>query len=175
MDGVGNRYGEAIVHSAITPVPVVPGQGGFEPLELSLNAGAFEISNLKPDISEDSNQIQSAMHAIADAAATKRDLAVARGAIDLAVAEELFGLLVRSRTGEIKTMMLSRQSPEIGPIALAVFDALSRNRPAALGETTSIQILSASSPTGIAESSTTYDRAGQRATDALNIVRPINV
>lgn len=26
-DGLGNRYGEAIVHSSLTPVPVVPGQG----------------------------------------------------------------------------------------------------------------------------------------------------
>src|SRR5436305_11241508 len=32
IDGKGVRYGEAIVHSAVTPVPVVPGQGTFEPL-----------------------------------------------------------------------------------------------------------------------------------------------
>src|SRR5436305_12759522 len=33
IDGKGVRYGESIVHSAVTPVPVVPGQGAFEPLE----------------------------------------------------------------------------------------------------------------------------------------------
>ena len=31
VDGRGVRYGEAIVHSAVTPVPVVPGQAEFEP------------------------------------------------------------------------------------------------------------------------------------------------
>lgn len=29
VDGTGNRYGDAVVHSALTPVPVVPGQGGL--------------------------------------------------------------------------------------------------------------------------------------------------
>jgi hypothetical protein len=31
IDGRGVRYGEAIVHSAVTPVPVVPGQDEFRP------------------------------------------------------------------------------------------------------------------------------------------------
>jgi hypothetical protein len=34
-DGHGRGYGEAVVHSALTPVPVVPGQGDFVPLSMS--------------------------------------------------------------------------------------------------------------------------------------------
>src|ERR1700722_11664352 len=35
IDGKGNHYGEAIVHSAATPVRVVPNQDGFEQVERS--------------------------------------------------------------------------------------------------------------------------------------------
>src|SRR5438128_12502126 len=44
VDGKGIRYGEAIVHSAVTPVPVVPGQGAFERVEL--DSGGREIMTL---------------------------------------------------------------------------------------------------------------------------------
>lgn len=36
-DGLGNKYGEAIDHIAITPEPVIPGQGEFQRLAFSLS------------------------------------------------------------------------------------------------------------------------------------------
>ena len=47
-DGRGKSYGEAIVHSAITPVPVIPGQQGFVSLSSSSSQGGerdiFELA-----------------------------------------------------------------------------------------------------------------------------------
>ncbi len=168
IDGKGNQYGEAIVHSAITPMPVVPNQDGFEPVEMS--GGGKEMillslaeSNEKPteEIAPPQAEqmptpaepvkvespttahpdIQLAWTALTDAAAAKRDLAVARGAIDPSVAEELFTLLVRSPCGAVNTMTLSRNGNS-APLALAVFDLLAKNHPTPLGETTSLQVLS---------------------------------
>jgi hypothetical protein len=189
VDGTGTRYGEAIVHSAVTPLPVVPNQGEFEAMCLSLvdspasdgfppcdhgglNGGDGEMTCTDALVVTDSTSgapkipdnpvahlaprehtggngptidatIELAMTAIADAAAAKRDLAVARGAIDPAVAGELFALLVRSNDAGVRTMTLSRTGAgATPPLALAVFDALSRNRPAPLGEITGLQVLS---------------------------------
>jgi hypothetical protein len=84
-----------------------------------------------------------ALTAMIDAASAKRDLAVARGAIAPAVADELFALLVQSQAGVVNTLCLSRNSMTAAPpLALAVFDALSRNRPVPLGEITRLQVLS---------------------------------
>jgi hypothetical protein len=91
---------------------------------------------------ETTQEMQFAMAALVDAAAAKRDLAVVRGGVDPAVADELFSLLVRSSRGVVNTMTLSRQDGESAPLALAVFDALARNRPAPLGEVTGLQVLS---------------------------------
>jgi hypothetical protein len=87
-----------------------------------------------------------ALRIIADAAAVKRDCAVARGAIDPAVADELFALLVRDELAGLRTMTLSRATENSPPLALAIFDALSRNRPAPLGEVTPLQVLSRTAP-----------------------------
>jgi hypothetical protein len=186
VDGKGNRYGEAIVHSAVTPLPVVPGQGEFERMMLSLapiveeqtpspgtadrrspGEGGGEGDLGAPAAVEQQNHphpnplpeyrergpgtplMQLAMTALIDAAAAKRDLAVARGGIDPAVAGELFALLVQSRNGSANTMLLSRASDQgstSAPIALAIFDVLSRNRPVALGEITRPQVLSRAVP-----------------------------
>jgi hypothetical protein len=95
--------------------------------------------------------MQLALGALADAAAAKRDLAVARGGIAPAVADELFAMLVRSADGALNIMALSRspfsslaggQACVAAPLALAVFDALSRNQPVPLGEATQLQVLS---------------------------------
>jgi hypothetical protein len=177
IDGKGNRYGEAIVHSAVTPVPVVPDQGGFEAVENLDNRGN-EILTLslrtleEPDahlarcedtpgssgtsvFSDSAKQTgvnsgdnppcvhgglnghlaQLAINALSDAVVAKRDLAVARGGVDPSVANELFALLAHDE------LLLSR-SQNNAPIALAVFDALARNRPVPLGEVTQLQVLS---------------------------------
>jgi len=177
VDGKGNRYGEAIVHSAVTPVPVVPNQEGYEAVEmgrsgaevitLSLVESEHSTSNAQlPTLNAEERtsnvqlptsnveggtpgevatpsagnvELQLAMSALAEAAAAKRDLAVARGGIDPSVAQELFSLLVGPKDGA--AMWLSRVGGG-APIALAVFDALARNRPVPLGEVTSLQVLS---------------------------------
>ena len=89
-------------------------------------------------------EMQFALAAMIDAASAKRDLAVAGGAIAPAVADELFALLVKSSAGVVNTLCLSRTSPSSAtpPLALAVFDALSRNQPVPLGEVTRLQVLS---------------------------------
>jgi hypothetical protein len=136
VDGQGNQYGEAIVHSAVTPVPVVAGQGEFVPLELSLRtkelaAEAASPVTEKPVVNLD---LQNALKQVVE---MKRDLALSRGGVNPAVAAELFDLLVGS--GNLLTLSRSGNG---SPIALAVFDALSRNHPVELGESTGLQVLS---------------------------------
>jgi len=43
-DGLGNKYGEAITHVALTPIPVVPGQGGFEKIAASRDFAVLALS-----------------------------------------------------------------------------------------------------------------------------------
>ncbi len=61
------------------------------------------------------------------------------GGVDPSVANELFALLAHDE-------FLLSHSQSNAPIALAIFDALSRNRPVSLGEITSLQVLSRSVP-----------------------------
>ena len=144
VDGKGIQYGEAIVHSAVTPVPVVPGQGEFEPLELALLVKEpVELSQglpAEPDcpVGKPKVDLNQAYRLVVE---MKRDLALSRGGVDASVATELFDLLVAS--GNLLT--LSRKSDGI-PIAMAVFDLLARNHPVALGETTGLQVLSRNIP-----------------------------
>jgi hypothetical protein len=151
VDGKGNQYGEAIVHSAVTPVPVVPDQGDFVAMELSAGDPVEPVD--KPPV------VQLTAEAVSPAAVSavgasvdlpgalrqlvmmKRDLALARGGVDAAVAGELFELLVGS--GNLLT--LSRTGDGV-PIALAVFDLLARNQPVVLGESTGLQVLSRNIP-----------------------------
>src|ERR1700722_11844500 len=46
VDGKGTSYGEAIVHSAVTPVPVVPNQGEYEAVNLSDDEDDAELIEL---------------------------------------------------------------------------------------------------------------------------------
>jgi hypothetical protein len=149
VDGLGNQYGEAIVHSAVTPTPVVPDQGDFVPLELSLGpkkltaARLTSASSVEPSSpkSEAVSPVVDFNHALQQVVMMKRDLALSRGGVDPSVAQELFDLLV----GSSNTWTLSR-TDQGTPIALAVFDALARNRPVALGESTGLQVLSRTVP-----------------------------
>jgi hypothetical protein len=150
VDGKGNQYGEAIVHSAVTPLPVVPDQGDFiaaERVELSLCAAepvepkakiAGEPASPGAFTSDSPVDLHNALRQVVS---MKRDLALSRGALVPAVATELFDLLV----GSANLLTLSRTSNGI-PIAMAVFDALAKNHPVSLGETTGLQVLSRSIP-----------------------------
>ena len=144
VDGKGNQYGEAIVHSAVTPMPVVPGQGEYLPVELSLVPKELAAEAASPVVEENppvSKPVESTVDlssVLSQVISMKRDLALARGGVDAAVAQEIFDLLVPASDA----MLLSRTSGTGMPIALAVFDALSRNRPVMLGESTGLQVLS---------------------------------
>jgi hypothetical protein len=155
VDGKGNQYGEAIVHSAVTPMPVVPGQGDFVAVELSLvpkqlaaehtQCGAASPVDppVNPPVIKPPESMIDLSSVLSQVISMKRDLALARGGVDAAVAQEIFDLLVQPA----EAMLLSRNSASAGmPVALAVFDALSRNRPVSLGESTGLQVLSRSIP-----------------------------
>ena len=51
VDGRGQAYGEAIVHSAVTPLPVVPGQAGYEPVPADVDEAeaTLTLSLVEPD------------------------------------------------------------------------------------------------------------------------------
>ena len=183
VDGRGVRYGEAIVHSAVTPVPVVPGQAEFEaatPAELAAGRSVVALSRVGdggerptaeaqratpnegqepqppaeavdppaalPAVDTSTLEVGPATFAppsdastmlslLTDAAAARRDLAVARGGIDPATADALLALLTG---GPAPTIGLSRTAGG-RPLAVAVFDALAHNRPVPLGEVTGPQ------------------------------------
>ncbi len=179
VDGRGVRYGRAIVHSAVTPVPVVPGQGEFQAVELAgvgrevvvlsrigeMSPGEHRTSNIERPTSKTGNEEaavtepapslpptpipspQSPTPFLIDAAAARRDLAVAAGGLAPHVAAELFALLVG--TGDAAAppppIALARTGPagDGPPVAVAVFDLLARNRPVTLGEQTGGQRLHA--------------------------------
>ena len=186
-DGRGVRYGEAIVHSAVTPVPVVPGQDEFtaaagpgrpvvtlsrvEPTEEQpptpnaddrTPAAPADVAEpgpaaverwpfAPPAASASVSDATLTLSLLADAAAARRDLAVARGGVDPATADLLLALLVDRSS---PTLTLSRTTAAGRPLAVAVFDALAANRPVPLGEATGPQgsgrlhLLSRSTPGG---------------------------
>lgn len=53
VDEKGKRWGEAIVHSAFTPVPVISGMGGFEPFNASRSTDGTLIYQLARDFTGD--------------------------------------------------------------------------------------------------------------------------
>ena len=182
VDGRGVRYGEAIVHSAVTPVPVVPGQDEFTPAgpaELGGGGRAVVALSRVELTGEDQSpaappRVEAAgdgdgdrngdpgtstpappvltpaaaqepavdptltLSLLADAAAARRDLAVARGGVDPATADALLALLVGGPTADGRVVGLSRTAAG-RPLAVAVFDALAANRPVPLGEATGPQ------------------------------------
>ncbi len=64
VDGRGTQYGEAIVHSAVTPTPVVPDQGEF----VALGGLDVELSLMSPDRAERTTEAGSPMVASVRAA-----------------------------------------------------------------------------------------------------------
>jgi hypothetical protein len=135
-------------------MPVVPDQGefvrlssmgvfssmGVPPMELSLKS--IDSKELAAEAASPVRvEMSLALSALEQLAIAKRDLALSRGGVDPAVAEELFNLLARPAN----LLMLSRTSNGL-PLALAVFDALARNKPVPLGEMTGVQVLTRNIP-----------------------------
>jgi hypothetical protein len=126
VDGTGTAFGDCIVHSSLTPVPVVPGQEGLIPLAVSPKpALVFHLAATEPLRAE-----------YADLFRRRMDGLVSAGNITPACRERLIELFdPRGRTG---VMHLSRDAGAID----GLLAALSQNRAVPLGERTGLQTLS---------------------------------
>jgi hypothetical protein len=141
IDGQGNAYGDCVVHSSLTPIPIVPGQAGFVPM-----------SRAVPTDSTDPQPVTMAMvfHPIADLSPlrqrhvellTRRIEGLVRDAhITPACADRLLGLFrSRDRPANGATLLLSREGDfEALEDFLAAFE---RNRALPTGESTGLQTL----------------------------------
>ena len=126
IDGRGNAFGDCIVHSSLTPVPVVPGQEGFVPLANSPKpAMLFHLAAVDPVRAE-----------YADLFRRRLDGLVGSGNITPACRDRIVKLF--QPRDHLGVMLLSRDA--------GVFDellaALEQNRAVPLGERSGIQILS---------------------------------
>lgn len=127
-DGRGVMIGDCIVHSSLTPTPVVPGQEGFTPL--SRGANSTVMFQLAPD--------GAFLEEYASFLGRRADALVGGGHITPACRDRIVRLFhPRDRPGVI---LLSRES---GPsLADQLLDALEQNRALPLGERTGLQTLS---------------------------------
>ncbi|HTW96013.1 MAG TPA: hypothetical protein VMD30_14520 [Tepidisphaeraceae bacterium] len=201
VDGQNRHYPDAIVHVALTPVPVVTGQGLFMPVEAAQRAAGPGVLKLAAALSDErslmatrmlpcDDETLAALHslvpgleqaaddqklphilqhlqslndeedgsaalsrgedqpvaheppdeplaraALLEAAKTKRDLCVERGALTPAVADAVLAAL----SGDV--LKLSRHDPSRAErLALSVLTALAENRPGAFGDRTGRQL-----------------------------------
>jgi len=120
IDGTSRAWGEAIVHLALTPNPVVPDQGEFvraaAPLMLANPARQTAVELLQ----------------------MKLDTAVQRGGLSPACRDRLLALL--SAADQPDLLLLSANAAQ-RPLALAFAEALIDNHLAPQGESTGLQML----------------------------------
>jgi len=120
IDGTSRAWGEAIVHLALTPNPVVPDQGEFvraaAPVMLANPARQTAVELLQ----------------------MKLDTAVQRGALSPACRDRLLTLLSDAEQPEL--LLLSANSAK-RPLALAFAEALMDNHIVPQGEATGLQML----------------------------------
>lgn len=144
VDGQGQSYGDCVVHSSLTPIPVVPGQGGFVPLS---RAGDPDGANPAP------LTMAMVFHPMADLSPlrdwhvdllSRRVEGLVREArITPACADRLLRLF-RPRDRPDGTILLSRDGDfEALEDLLAAFE---HNRALALGERTGLQTLARLTP-----------------------------
>lgn len=126
VDGLGNIFGDCVVHSSLTPVPVVPGQEGFIPLSADAKPSiVFHLATAEPPMPEYADLLHRRMEAL-----------VSAGHITPACRERLTHLFQpRDRPGVIH---LSRDAQWLD----ALLAALEQNRALPLGERTGLQTLS---------------------------------
>jgi hypothetical protein len=136
-DGHGTPYGDCIVHSSLTPIPVVPGQAGFVPMSRGGDDGAtamvFTLAPAKPpsDPSADFRR--------------RAESLVKAGRITPACRDRLLHCFARDRPADWLT--LSREgNPGVAGLADELLDALSHNQAIPLGERTGLQALGRLTP-----------------------------
>jgi hypothetical protein len=164
-DGEGRHWGDAIVHVALTPVPVVSGQEPFietnaradeqAPMTLTLATlpDLSELSRLREMLAEKDREISALSEATAQAAvracfATKIDMALSRGAIDKATRDRLGELASQVARQDGSAFLLARNGAGGAEQALLVqlAEILLENRPILHGQATSAQTLSRAIP-----------------------------
>jgi hypothetical protein len=169
-DGQGRNWGEAIVHLALTPVPVVPDQGEFEKVQSQpliaqgspapLSNQADESAQLRAQlfaaqqrIAELSSKLPQPMSheaeaAMIESATAKFDLAVLRGALSPAARDQLVAALVQSPDGRPNLITLSRFANPRGDhsLAMTIANALLDNDPIDTGELTGLQTMARAIP-----------------------------
>jgi hypothetical protein len=133
VDGHGNAFGDCVVHSSLTPVPVVPGQGGFVPLSRDAGGAIVKqamvfhpIADLSPLRDWHVNLLRQRVGAL-----------VSGGNLTPACGDRLMRLLSpRTHPG---VMLLSREGDYEALDALLA--AFADNRALPLGERTGLQTL----------------------------------
>lgn len=125
-DGRGVEFGDCIVHSSLTPVPVVPGQAGL--VAMSRRSGAIEF-HLAAEVARPGRK---------GAESFRRGVErlVKDGHVTPACRDRLVALFADERS----LLLLSRE--DAGDVGEALLEALSHNRAVALGERTGLQSLS---------------------------------
>jgi hypothetical protein len=127
-DGTGNLFGDCIVHSSLTPIPVVPGQGQLMPMSQGRAEGGMVFCLAGP---------KEAAAAPMPSFAQRADTLVAGGHITPACRDRLVRLFSHSRPGGLMT--LSREGE--ASLVDALLDALAANQAVPLAERTGLQTL----------------------------------
>jgi hypothetical protein len=123
-DGRGNVFGDCIIHSSLTPIPVVPGQDGFVPLSQGARpAMVFELAAHQPAMSER-----------ADLFRRRVELLVNGGHVTPACRDRIIELF-QSRSS---LLLLSREGQGMDRL----LSALEENRAVPIGERSGLQMLS---------------------------------
>jgi hypothetical protein len=133
-DGLGNEFGDCIVHSSLTPIPVVPGQGQMMPMSqqggATVGAGGMVFHLAGPRDSPETPPPSPRFEQRADAL-------VAGGHITPACRDRLVRLFSHQRPASLLTLSRQGESTLID----ALVEALSANRAVVLEERTGLQTL----------------------------------
>lgn len=137
-DGHGTPYGDCIVHSSLTPIPVVPGQAGFVPMSrdggTTLPAMVFTLAPT-PRATDPTADLRRRAESLAKA-----------GHITPACRDRLLHCFARDRP-VADWLTLSREgNPGVAGVADELLDALSHNQAIPLGERTGLQALGRLTP-----------------------------
>lgn len=131
-DGVGRFYGDCVVHSSLTPVPVVPGQEGFVPMADSFANGerapvllwmAKTPADPVTPLLDDVRRLTGAAEELAAENALPVLLSWAQGAAarQVEMARSLADAERRASTAEGRVLELSRTTPAIPAELLSSF------------------------------------------------------
>lgn len=126
VDGQGNAFGDCVIHSSLTPIPVVSGQGGFIPMAgIAKTAMVFHLAANEPLRNEHSDLFRKRVERLVDT-----------GNITPACRDRMVRLFQPRDRSEV--MLLSRSASMLDELVAA----LEQNRAVPLGERSGLQMLS---------------------------------